>query len=131
MRGRAFKLGGVVLGIAILFGFAGSSMAAQKAAMCPVCAKADDQSVSYPGHAGSTLVRGAANTVLGWTELIRQPVNEVKGGGNVFTGVAKGVGQGVKRTLEGAAEVLTFWVPKVKGNYLHIADNCPICMGKQ
>ncbi len=135
MRGRALQLGGVVLGIAILFGFAGSSMAAQKqkAAMgvCPVCANATDESASYPKKAGYTLVRGAANTLLGWTELIRQPVNEVNGGGNVFTGVAKGVGEGVKRTLGGVGEILTFWTPKVKGSYLHFSDNCPICMGKK
>ena len=132
MRGRALRFGGVVLGIAILFGFSGPAMAAQqKAAMCPVCDKAGDDSASYPSKAGYTLVRGAANTLLGWTELIRQPVSEVKGGGNVFTGLAKGVGEGVKRTLGGAAEVLTFWTPKMKGNYLHFSDNCPICMGKK
>ena len=131
MRGRALQLGGVVLGIAILFGFSGSAMAApQKAAMCPVCAKVDD-SASYPAKAGYTLVRGAANTLLGWTELIRQPVNEVQGGGNVFTGVAKGVGEGVKRTLGGVGEILTFWTPKMKGSYIQFSSNCPICMGKK
>ena len=132
MRGRALRFGGVVLGIAILFGFSGPAMAAQqKAAMCPVCDKAGDDSASYPSKAGYTLVRGAANTLLGWTELIRQPVSEVKGGGNVFTGLAKGVGEGVKRTLGGAAEVVTFWTPKMKDSYLHFSDNCPICMGKK
>ena len=133
MRGRALQLGGVVLGIAILFGFAGPTMAAQQkaAGMCPVCEKAGDPSASYPSKAGYTLVRGAANTVLGWTELIRQPVNEVKGGGNVFSGLAKGLGEGVKRTLGGVGEVLTFWTPKMNGSYVHFSDNCPICMGKK
>ena len=132
MRGRAVHLGGLVVGIAILCGFPGSSMAApQKTEMCPVCAKASEDSASYPSHASYTLVRGAANTVLGWTELIRQPVDEVKGGGNVLTGLAKGVGYGDQRTLQGAGEVLTFWVPKTKSGYLHIADTCPICMGKK
>ena len=132
MRGRALQLGGVVLGVAILLGFSGPSLAAQKseAVACPVCAKVDN-SASYPTKAGHTLVRGAANTLLGWTELIRQPANEVKGGGNVFTGVAKGVGEGVKRTLGGIGEILTFWTPKIKDSYLQFSGNCPICMGKK
>ena len=43
MRGRAGYLGGLVVGLAILFGCAGSSMAApQKTETCPICAKADE-----------------------------------------------------------------------------------------
>ena len=126
MRGRANLCVGVALGFAIVLGFSSPARAA-----CPVCAKASDESTSYPAKAGSTLVRGATNTLLGWTELFRQPVNEVKGGGNVVIGIGKGVGQTVKRTLAGVGEVLTFWTPKVQDSYIHFSKDCPICMGKQ
>lgn len=132
MRGRASHLlVGVVVGVAVLLGVSGPAMAATQGAACPLCAKASDESAPYATKAGSTLARGAANTLLGWTELIRQPANEVKGGGNVFTGLAKGVGQTVRRTLGGVGEVLTFWTPKIQGSYLHFNDDCPICSGKK
>ena len=99
-------------------------------AVCPICARASDEMASYPSKAGHTLIRGAANTLLGSTELIRQPAQEVKSGGNVFTGIAHGVGSSVKRTLSGAAEVLTFWTPKIQHSYLHFSNDCPICANK-
>ena len=129
MQGRRQRFVGTVLGLVLALGVAGPAMAAQ-GGMCNICDKAGDQTASYPSKAGYTLVRGAANTLLGWTELIRQPANEVKAGGNVLTGLGKGVGQTVKRTLGGLAEVLTFWTPKVQDSYLHFSDNCPLCMGK-
>ena len=121
---------GTALGIAVLLGVSRQAMAEETKPICPICAKTGDDA-SYSAKAGNTLVRGATNTLLGWTELIRQPADEVKSGGNVITGLAKGVGQGVTRTLEGAAEVLTFWVPKSKTGYLHFAHDCPVCMGKR
>ena len=130
MRRRPERLIGVAIGLWILLGCSGPVMAGERI-VCPVCSKANDEAATYASKAGSTLVRGTANTLLGWTELIRQPVMEVKEGGNVFRGMAQGVGQGVKRTLTGAAEVLTFWTPKMNRGYLHFADTCPICMGKQ
>ena len=127
-----------LLGVALIAGVAFLGVARPVAAatsmgssQCPVCTKASDENASYPAKAGYTLARGAANTLLGWTELIRQPVNQAKSGGNVFMGVAQGVGQGIKRTLVGAAEVVTFWTPKMQGSYMHFADDCPICMGKK
>lgn len=95
---------------------------------CPVCNRASSETVSYPSKAGCTLVRGTTNALLGWTELIRQPALEVKRGGNLATGLAQGVGQGVKRTAVGIAEALTFWTPKMNHGYLHFAHDCPLCM---
>ena len=103
----------------------------QQKVMCPICGKANDQNATLSTKAGSTLARGATNTLLGWTELMRQPAEEVKEGGNVLTGMAKGVGETFKRTLSGVGEVLTFWTPKTKNGYIHFAKDCPICMGKQ
>ena len=132
MRGRATRLAGVVVGFALLFGCSRPAAAAEgQGKICPICARASDEAASYPSKAGYTLARGATNTLLGWTELFRQPVSEVKGGGNVVTGIGKGVGQTVKRTLGGIGEVLTFWTPKMQDSYLHFSQDCPICMGKR
>lgn len=97
------------------------------ATTCPICGRVTD-SASYADKAGNTLVRGASNTFFGWTELLRQPVQEVKAGGNAFIGIGKGVGEGVKRTFAGLGEVLTFWTPKTQDGYVQFATDCPICM---
>ena len=97
-------------------------------AVCPICHRAVDASTGYPEKAGKTLVRGAANTVLGWTELISEPVQEAKNGGNVFVGIGKGVGMTIQRTAAGLGELLTFWTPKVNNQYVKFATDCPICM---
>lgn len=98
--------------------------------LCPIC-KYTANKEAYSTKAGTTFVRGAANTMFGWTEFIRQPAQEVKSGGNVFSGIAKGFGEGMKRTASGIGEVLTFWTPKVNNEYVHFANDCPICMGRR
>lgn len=100
--------------------------------MCPICGRANDPSADYATKASHTLARGVSNTLLGWTEVIQRPAEEVKSGGNVFNGIAQGVGHGLQRTLAGAGELLTFWTPKVNNNdYLRMADDCPLCMGRK
>lgn len=101
------------------------------ATVCPVCSQAGHRAPSYPTKAGLTLLRGAANMLLGWTELFRQPVKAAEQHENVLTGVARGVGSTVTRTAAGLGEVLTFWTPKTKDGYVHFANDCPICMGKK
>ena len=118
------------LGVAIFFGRCLPATAAERT-ICPICKQANDEGASYPSKAGHMLVRGASNALLGWTELIRQPASEVKEGGSVLTGLGKGVGQTVTRTLGGVAEVLTFWTPKGQHNYLRFSKDCPVCMGKR
>ena len=131
MRGNVRSAAGAVLGIAMLFSAQRPAMAEAAKPMCPICAKSGTDETAYAAKAGATLVRGAANTLLGWTELIRQPVQETKAGGNVLVGIGKGVGHGVMRTVQGMGEVLTFWTPKVQHNYLHFSKDCPICMGRR
>jgi len=113
--------------VAVMGSTAGPAAAAeaQPTKGCPICSKTTD-GTDYSAKAGCTLVRGASNTLLGWTELLRQPAQEAKDGGNVFVGIGKGVGQGVVRTLAGVGEMLTFWMPKPP----QIANDCPLCMGK-
>lgn len=105
---------------------------AQEGAVCPVCHRSASQQddAGYAPKAGRTLVRGAANLLFGWTDVIRQPAVDVKQGGNVFSGLAHGLSQGLKRTAGGVADVLTFWTPKVNGNYLKFSGDCPVCRGK-
>ena len=117
----------MVLG-AVLVGFSTPARAAEDK-VCPICGKTS-ANPSYATKAGCTLVRGATNTLFGWTELFRQPAKTAQEGGNVFVGLAQGVGQTIKRTLEGAGEVLTFWTPKVQDHYIQFASDCPLCMGK-
>ncbi len=102
-----------------------------RAVVCPICGRANQDTSNYPTKASYTLARGASNTLLGWTELIHAPATEAKRGGNVFAGIAKGVGRGVTRTLAGVGEMLTFWTPKVHDRYLHTAHDCPLCMGRK
>ena len=127
MHARQRWLMGMVIGCAVWVAAPHMARAEGRAAQCPVCAKASDHTTSYPSKAAHTLCRGAANTLFGWTELLREPVDEAKAGGNVLTGIANGLGQSVRRTLAGAGEVLTFWTPKTRSGYLHFADDCPIC----
>ena len=131
MARHARELAGFAVGLAALMGAAGPVLAAEQGRICPVCSRASAEMASYPSKAGNTLVRGAANTLLGWTELIRQPADEAKGGGNVAVGLGKGIGRTVTRTLAGVGEILTFWTPKMQGSYLHFANDCPLCVGKQ
>ena len=130
MRGNRRMIIGTGLWFAILIGCPAQARAEERK-MCPICMKAGDQKASYSEKASYTLARGTTNTLFGWTELIRQPANEVKDGGNVFAGLGKGVGEAVKRTLGGAAELVTFWTPKVHDTYLHFSKDCPVCMNNK
>ena len=134
MRQRTRLLNVLLVGCALLLGGPGLIRAEdhqkEAKAVCPICGRANQDSGSYASKASYTLARGASNTLFGWTELIHTPATEVKRGGNVFTGIAKGLGYGLTRTLAGGGEVLTFWTPKVHGTYLHFTNNCPVCRGK-
>ncbi len=129
-RGRLALILGFGLLVAVVCGSPGSAMAEEGTVTCPICSRANEESAAYPTKAVATLGRGAANTLLGWTELIRQPAQEAKDGGNVLNGIGKGVGQGLMRTFAGIGEVLTFWTPKVNDRYLHFSKDCPVCMGE-
>lgn len=97
---------------------------------CPICQFTTNRS-SYGQKAGGTFLRGATNTVFGWTEMLLAPNEEVKSGGSVATGMGKGMSLAVRRTAAGLGELLTFWTPKGKDGYLRFTTTCPICMGQQ
>ncbi|MBI4003934.1 MAG: hypothetical protein HY353_02835 [Candidatus Omnitrophica bacterium] len=111
----------------LIVAFAQPAAAAEpKARLCPICAKANDDQATYGEKAGNTLARGALNLGLGWTEMIRQPGKAAREGKNVFHGIANGIGFSARRTLRGLGELLTFWTPKVEGEYIHFSKDCPI-----
>ena len=71
-----------------------------------------DKSEHFPGF--DKLGRGAGNVLTGWLEIplavrrryvSRDPVT------TCVTGTAVGLAKGVTRTLVGAYEVVTFWLP--------------------
>ena len=127
MHRRVNTMVGALCGLALLSMCVPSVSAEDRPTTCPICGRTVAATTAYPEKAGSTLVRGAANTIFGWTELIQQPVAAAKSDGNVFTGLAQGVGHTVKRTLNGLGDVLTFWTPKLHGQYVHFATDCPVC----
>ena len=126
---RRRLVGMIVMSCTLLLGLSRAVMAKEEI-VCPICHRAIQEDASYSEKAGHTLARGVANTLLGWTDLIRQPAQEAKQGGNVLTGLAQGAGRSITRTLSGLGDVLTFWTPKVQGHYLHFANDCPVCAGK-
>ncbi len=103
---------------------------AEERRQCPICMYAGRSESTYPQNAGHTLARGAANALLGWTDVIRQPAREVKRSGNLAAGVLDGVSSGVVRTFSGLGEVLTFWIPKVGEHYVRFSRDCPVCEGQ-
>ena len=94
--------------------------------LCPFCLKANDPDVGYLDKTSNTLIRGILNTTLGWTEVLRVPAKHAREDGNIWNGLASGLGSGVTRTLNGLAEIFTFWTPKVGDNYIHFSTDCPL-----
>ncbi len=94
--------------------------------ICPLCATLQRPDVTYGEKARTSLARGFLNFTMGWTELIRQPAVETQEGHHVLTGIAKGASRSTARTLGGLAEMITFWLPKVNDEYLHLTDGCPL-----
>ena len=70
-----------------------------------VCESVD--SPEYLKAAGAKLVRGIGNVAFSWVEFFRQPIISE----NKWEGVSKGIGYTVLRTLSGAVEAATFFVP--------------------
>ena len=115
----------MAVGALLLVGCSGVA-AADDRPICPICSKANNASATYAEKAGNTLARGALNLGLGWTELIRQPAKKARAGGNVFLGILNGVGRSATRSARGLGEILTFWAPKVQGEYVHFSKDCPL-----
>ena len=82
-------------------------------------------SVAYAQGMGTKLERGAVNTVTGLVGEVYVKIGEDTRDGNwfggFFTGLVKGLGYGVGRTVIGAYELVTFPIPLPSG-YRQIMD---------
>jgi len=80
----------------------------------PAMASAADQDQSYGKQAADKFTRGFANTVTGWVEIPKNMVNVSKQQ-NVAVGLTWGLVKGcletVGRTVVGAFDLVTFFVP--------------------
>ena len=90
------------------------SFAALVAALCvfamPVTASADN----YGNQVVNKFSRGFANTLTGWLELPKNVVNTTKQdniGLGLTVGLVKGLVHSVGRTVVGAVELVTFFIP--------------------
>ncbi len=90
---------------------------------CTVCNEA--ASDYYPEKDFFQFTRGIVNLGLCWVELVNQPAKEIKNGGNILIGMAKGLGHVGVRLVEGGGEVLTCITPPAKdGTCTQIAHDC-------
>lgn len=95
--------------------------------VCPICGRLRSEHLEYSDKAGTMLARGALNFALGWTEMMKQPAQEVREGHSVLTGLARGVERSTARTIGGLGELATFWLPKINGTYnTGISQDCPL-----
>ncbi len=56
---------------------------------------------------------GLTNLLLGWTEIFQEPYNAAKSGGNVVTGIGKGLWNAVGDTVGGVLHTVTFFIPQL------------------
>ena len=68
---------------------------------------------TYSEQAVGKLKFGLKNTLLGWTELFREPKRTSEAGENVFVGVGRGVWNAVGQTVGGIAHLVTFPIPAI------------------
>ncbi len=91
------RLGFVVIGIALF--------------VAPMTASAQSpwaDEPTYGAQAGAKLKYGLTNTLLGWTSVIRTPVQAGQDGENVLVGLVRGIFNGVGQTVLGAVHAVTF-----------------------
>ncbi len=69
--------------------------------------------VTYKDQACAKLKYGLTNTLLGWTSVIRTPMNSSQTGDNLLVGIVKGVWNGVGQTVGGAVHAVTFPIPAI------------------
>lgn len=96
---------------------ASSALAGGDGHSCSVCDGVE--SANHLVKTGSQLTRGLANAALSWTEMFRQPKEEIDSHGNILVGIGEGVGEMIVSPFPHAND----------GS--RIATDCPVCMGKK
>ena len=69
--------------------------------------------VTYKDQVCAKLKYGLKNALLGWTSLVRTPVEAHQSGDNVLVGLVEGVWNAVGQTVGGAAHAVTFPLPQI------------------
>jgi len=64
--------------------------------------------VGYGNRAGSKLLFGVKNLLLGWTEIFTEPKEALDSGENFFVGLGKGLKNGVEQELGGVVHIVSF-----------------------
>lgn len=64
--------------------------------------------MGYGNRAGSKLLFGVKNLLLGWTELFTEPKEAIDAGENFFVGLGMGLKNGLFQELGGAVHLVTF-----------------------
>lgn len=89
---------------------AAAEPAAPEKPPAPICDAADSE--DYLTKTSGQFLRGVTNLSLCWVELFHQPVVTVEEGGNVVTGLFKGIGHTLLRGAKGLGEALLCWDPR-------------------
>ena len=96
------RIGMVVFGVALMAApitaFAASEWASE---------------ATWGAQATGKLKYGLTNTLLGWTSIVREPVQASQAGENVVVGIGRGLWNAVGQTLGGAVDTVTFFVPQI------------------
>ncbi len=69
--------------------------------------------ITYKDKMCAKLRYGAKNALLGWTSLVRTPMQSSEAGENVLVGIVQGVWNAVGQTVGGAAHAVTFPLPQI------------------
>ena len=99
----------VVIGVCgVMLVMAGSVVAAEtQEKTCGLCDAAESH--AYVTQAGGKLGRGLVNALFGWTELFVQPARAHHAHEDIATGIDRGLGNTIKRTVVGIGEFFTCW----------------------
>lgn len=101
----------------------GTPAAAQEGITLCEAASSDD----YLTKSSGQFLRGTANVSLCWLELFHQPAQEMRSGGDIFTGIFKGFTHTIRRGAQGIGELMTFPAPRQPdGSFPIIADDCAL-----
>ena len=90
------------------------------------------ESPEYGRKFGGMLGRGVINGTTGFVDILVNLVNETRQGPplvGTLVGLGKGVGCGSLRTLSGAVDLTTFWVPGFNG--VPVSDSYENCMAME
>jgi len=104
-------------------------MAAQPAWAARLAIHESAESPEYGRKFGGMIGRGVVNGLTGFVDILVNLVNETRDGPplvGTLVGVSKGVGCGVLRTLSGAVDLTTFWVPGFNG--IPVSDSYENCL---